>query len=95
MEYQLRDYRVKPGEIDEFIKEWKEKLYPLRVKKNFKLIGAWIVNGENRFVWILGYEGSFEKAEKDYYDSPERKAISPDPARHLENPQHFQMSSVL
>jgi hypothetical protein len=33
-------------------------------------------------VWIVSYDGpgGWEAASKAYYDSPERKAIDPDPA---------------
>ena len=50
----------------EWIKEWRTKVYRLRLKKGFKVIGAWTVVEENRFVWILGWEGpgTFEKANK-------------------------------
>ena len=41
VEYQLRDYRVKPGEMKEWIDEWRSKIYPLRLSLGFKVVGAW------------------------------------------------------
>ena len=36
-------------------------------------------------LWIIGYDGpkTWQQAEADYYGSPERKALDPDPARYL------------
>lgn len=98
MEYQLREYRVKPGEMDEWVQEWREKIYPLRIKYGFRVIGAWVDDKENRFVWILGFdtlESSFADAEKRYFDSPERKTISPDPIRHLASTSQTMIRSVI
>ena len=91
IEYMLRDYRVRPGKMDDWLEEWSNKVYPLRLKFGFKVAGAWKI-GEDRFVWILGYEGGkreFEKANEKYYNSKERKAIRPDPARHLLEIKHW------
>ena len=80
MQYQLRDYTVRPGEFDEFLREWAELIVPLRRRLGFEVIGAW--RGENRFVWVIGHE-DVASANAAYYASPERAALSPDPARHL------------
>ena len=96
-EYMLRDYKVKAGEMEDWLKEWSEKIYPLRLKMGFKVLGAWKV-GDDRFVWILshdGKKGEFEKANERYYSSKERKAIRPDPARHLAEVRHWMMEDVL
>lgn len=93
----LRDYGVKPGEMEEWLREWAEKIYPLRLKMGFRVVGAWRV-GDDRFVWILSYDGEageFEKANQRYYDSKERKEIAPDPARHLLEIRHWMMQDVL
>jgi NIPSNAP len=85
MTFQIREYAVKPGEMEEFVKEWRTQVVPLRIKSGFKVLGAWTVSGTDQFVWIVSYDGpkSWEEAEADYYGSPERKALHPDPGRHL------------
>jgi hypothetical protein len=92
---QLRIYQIKPGAMADWISEWKSQIAPLRRKFGFEVAGAWTVD-EERFVWILRYEGprSWEEAEADYYASPERKAMDPDPARHLDKTEHFLMREV-
>jgi hypothetical protein len=96
MRYQLRIYTVKRGEMADWVKEWDAKIRPLRVQKGFQVLGAWSLDGSDRFVWILGYDGpeGWDAAEKRYYASPERVALDPDPARHLEKTEKWFMSPV-
>jgi hypothetical protein len=87
MASQLRTYRVKEGEMDGFVEEWRSKVVPLRRKFGFRVDGAWTVPKERMFVWIITYDGpeGFEARDAAYYASAERKAVAPDPARHLEH----------
>ncbi len=90
---QLRDYRVLPNALAEWVKEWDEKVRPLREQHGFKVVGAWTIEAESRFVWILSWEGdvSFEDADRAYYESPERLALAPDPARHIVSSEHWML----
>lgn len=96
MTSQLREYTIKPGEMDEWIQEWRSHIVPLRVKAGFKVLGAWRVDGTDQFVWIISYDGpnEWKDADADYYTSPERKALNPDPARHLASTTQRLMSPV-
>jgi hypothetical protein len=94
---QLRIYTIREGKMDEWIKGWREGVYPLRLKQGFRIDGAWVLEGQNKFVWILTYDGPEEWQSKDaaYYASPERAALNPDPAQHIvHNETHF-ITSVL
>ena len=95
--YMLRDYRVKPGEMCEWIEEWARVVYPIRLKFGFKVLGAWRI-GDERFVWVLCHDGKkedFEKADEGYHNSKERKGAKPDPARHLVETKHWVMEDVM
>lgn len=94
--FQLRRYTVKPGEMHDWLAEWREKVKPLRAKLGFEVVGAWTAAGD-QFVWIIRYGGplSWEEADRAYYSSPERKALSPDPARHLAATDTLIMDSTL
>jgi NIPSNAP len=85
VKFQLREYTVKPGEMQEWLGEWRSKIVPLRERHGFEVLGAWTVDSTDQFIWIISYNGpkSWEDANDDYYSSPERKAMDPDPARHL------------
>jgi hypothetical protein len=98
MEYQLREYDMKPGELDSFIDEWNARIRPLRLQFGFQLVGAWSNHAEHRFIWILGWDGppgSFKAADDRYSNSPGRKAVDPNPARHIAHIREVILSSAL
>jgi len=81
MEFQLREYTIEEGRLDDFVREWRGSVLPLRVAKGFGVLGPWVARAKSRFVWILGFDGDLAAANEAYYASPERAAIEPDPAR--------------
>ena len=85
MELVLRIYTIRPGELEEWITEWRAHVLPLRRRLGFEVLGAWVSDEDNTFTWLLGYDGSegLEAANAAYYNSPERIALDPDPARHI------------
>ena len=97
MEYQLRHYRIRPGQMDAFVEAWRRAVYPLRKKFGFTFVGAWRVEGADEFVWIMGYNGfdGFAAADRRYYASDERKRLSPDPAKLIDEPMTSMLRSVL
>lgn len=97
MEYQLRRYRIQPGKLGECIDAWRAGVYPLRVGHGFHILGAWVIEDRNEFVWILGYAGpgGFAAADAAYYASAERAALDPDPAQYFEHTEEWLMTSIL
>jgi hypothetical protein len=81
--FQLREYTIEEGRLDDFVREWREAVLPLRVSMGFSVLGPWIERDASRFVWIVGYDGDVETANEAYYESDERRAMAPDPARLL------------
>ena|SRR5918992_1496919 len=97
MATQLRDYRILEGSLDEFVDEWRQHLAPLRRELGFTIPGAWTVEGESRFVWLLTHPGdwdAFEEADARYFASPQRAAIDPDPARLIEHQTSSRLAEV-
>ena len=82
---QLRMYRVVPGEVETFVREWRAHVRPLRESMGFEVLGPW-VGEDDRFVWMIGHD-DLEAADAAYYASPERAALDPDPARLLADVQ--------
>jgi hypothetical protein len=82
---QLREYTMKPGQLDRFVDVWRTGVRPLREKLGFVVEGAWTIRSEDRFVWIVSHAGpeGWEEANRAYYASPERKALDPDPASFI------------
>ena len=96
MQDQLRIYTVKSGAMEQWLDEWRRLIVPLREKAGFQIVGAWTIEAENRFVWIIRYAGpkTWEEAESSYYGSPERAAIQPNPARHLDKTETWLLTKL-
>jgi hypothetical protein len=96
MEYRLRIYEVKPGEMSAWIDEWSGLVRPLRESFGFRVLGAWASEEANTFVWLLSYDGpgGYDAADAAYYASPERAALDPDPARHLDATRQLEVTPV-
>lgn len=79
---QMRIYTIQEGQMDQWLELWRSGVKPIREKVGFRVPQAWVVAQENKFVWLLSYEGPGTFAEHDaaYFASPERKALDPDPA---------------
>ncbi len=69
MRCQIREYTIKPGEIDQWIGEWRAKIVPTRRQFGFEVLGAWTVDGTDKFICIIGYHGpkSWEEVDAAYY----------------------------
>jgi hypothetical protein len=91
--YQLRRYRVQDGRLDEFVELWHSQVAPLRRSFGFVVVGAWTLEESNEFVWVIGHD-SFQEADDRYYNSPERAAMSPNPADLLAAVSHWMMDPV-
>jgi NIPSNAP len=89
MQWELRLYRPKADEVEEFVAEWRRHVLPLRRAHGFEVLGPWLAE-DGRFVWIIGHD-DLEAADAAYYSSPERIAVDPDPARHLTERVHLRM----
>ena len=68
MARQLRMYTIKPGELESFSREWGEHILPLRLQSGFRVLGPWVIDETNQFVWILEHDGNFELADSRYYE---------------------------
>ena len=96
MPTQLRIYSINRGALQEFAAEWEKTIKPLRLKLGFSIDGAWTVEATNQFVWIMCYDGpeSWETLDQAYFQSPERHAMDPDPARHIARMEHYFIKPV-
>lgn len=96
MPIQLRIYTINRGALQDFALEWQEKIKPLREKLGFQVLGAWTVQATNQFVWLLGYEGpsDWDTQDQAYFDSDERRAMQPDPARFIARVEQYFVESV-
>ena len=94
---QLRDYRIREGDLDRFVDEWRTHLAPQRRACGFEIPAAWTIPEERRFIWLLGHPDgwqAFEAADAAYLASPERTSIDPDPARLIEEQCNARLTDV-
>ena len=94
---QLRDYRITDGALHEFVSEWRTHIVPIRRGLGFSIDGAWTVEEESRFVWMLSHPGgwdAFEDADRGYHGSPQRAALEPDPARLIQEQRNVRLTEV-
>jgi hypothetical protein len=97
MQIQLREYRIRHGQMDDWVAGWKSHIVPLREEAGFRLIGAWVDATDNRFVWLIGYSGTegFQAADDRYYASQRRGALQPDPAELIEEARQTMVEAVV
>ena len=81
MHFQLREYRIEDGRLEDFVQEWRELVLPLRLSMSFSVFGPWVEREGSRFVCVVGYDGDIRAGDEAYYASAERHAMDPDPAR--------------
>jgi hypothetical protein len=79
---QLRRYEIKPGEMDDFLVAWRG-VVPIREQYGFRVVFAYVNDEANEFVWAIAHDGDFAAAAEQYYASPEREAVSPNPVDNI------------
>ncbi|MGE5224801.1 MAG: NIPSNAP family protein [Omnitrophica WOR_2 bacterium] len=93
---QLRIYTINRGKMAEFVRLWRQGIAPIREKIGFRIVGAWVIKETNQFAWLLNYDGPEEWAVKDreYFDSPERRELKPDPAQWIARTEQYFVDPV-
>ena len=94
---ELRDYRIVEGSLEQWVEEWRSQIAPIRRQLGFSIDRAWTVEDGSRFVWLLSHPGdweAFEAADQDYYTSPQRTRLDPDPARLIEQQTVSRLTEV-
>lgn len=94
---QLRDYRIADKALDQFVDEWRTHLVPIRQGLGFTIDGAWTIEEDRRFVWLLSHPGdwdAFQGADREYHASPQRAALDPDPGRLIEEQRNVRLTEV-
>jgi hypothetical protein len=97
VDIQLRDYRIREGQMDAWIARWKAGVVPLREEAGFRVVGSWVDREHDRFVWLIAYSGvdGFEAANERYYASPKRTSLHPEPSELIEEASLTMVEAVL
>jgi NIPSNAP protein len=59
---QIRIYTINKGEMDNFLKHFREDIVALHEKIGIPIVGTWVNRAQNEFIWIRNYK---DKAELD------------------------------
>ncbi len=63
MFYELRQYEIRPGKMEEWVRLFEEEIMPFQISKGMVITGAFV--GENDpsiFVWLRRFENEEERA---------------------------------
>ena len=81
MQFQLREYAIVDGGLDDFVAERASTCFPCGCRWASACSGPWVDRETSRFVWLLGFDGDGRAADDAYHAARERQALDPDPAR--------------
>ena len=72
MLFELRQYRMRPGQRDNWVRFMEEQIIPFQTSKGMEIVGSWVgVEEEDLFVWIRRFasEAERERLYKEVYES--------------------------
>jgi len=64
MQAQIRIYTINKGELDNFIKHFKEETKPIHDKVGWPVVASWVHRPQNEFIWIRTYEDAADLEAK-------------------------------
>ena len=68
MFFELRQYRMRPGQRDNWVRFVEEEIIPFQVSKGMVIVGSWVgQEEEDLYVWIRRFESEAER--KRLYDA--------------------------
>ena len=53
---QIRIYTINKGEMDNFLKHFKEDIIALHQKIGVPIVGTWVNRPQNEFIWVRTYK---------------------------------------
>ncbi len=74
--FELRQYRTRPGQRENWVKYMEEVIIPFQTKKGMNILGSWVGEEEDDlFVWVRRFasEQDRERLYRDVYESDEWK----------------------
>ncbi|HLG74635.1 MAG TPA: NIPSNAP family protein [Chloroflexota bacterium] len=65
MPAQLRIYTINKGEMDAFLKHFKEEVAATHEKIGYPILSTYVNRPQNEFVWIRGYKDEADRDAKN------------------------------
>ena len=91
--FELRQYKVKPGMMDAWVKIMEEEIIPFQVSKGMVIAGSYRHETEDTYIWIRRFESEAQREQqyKDVYESDWWKTnIAPKAGEMLVRPHNIQ-----
>src|SRR3954447_10820057 len=70
---QIRIYTINKGEMDSFLKHFKDEIMVLHQKIGVPIVGTWVNRPQNEFIWVRNYK---DKAELEAKTEEFRAAVA-------------------
>jgi len=64
LQAQVRIYTINRGEMDNFVKHFKEQTKPIHDKIGWPVVATWINKPQNEFIWIRTHEDAADLEAK-------------------------------
>ena len=61
---QIRIYTINKGEMDNFLKHFKDDIIGLHEKIGVPIVGTWVNRPQNEFIWVRSYKDKAELEAK-------------------------------
>ena len=71
---QIRIYTVNKGQMDAFLKHFKEEVMVVHAKIGLPIIGTWVNRPQNEFIWVRTYKDKADLEAKGKAFQAEIKA---------------------
>ncbi len=87
--YELRQYPVLPGKMDEWVKVMEEEIIPFQVSKGMVICGSFRSEDDKTYVWLRRFESEAQREElyKAVYETDYWKnEMSPRVPNYLDRP---------
>ena len=83
MPSQLRIYKIKPGQMENWLRFFREKVVPLHRKFGIPARIAWTNMESSEFIWVRDFSDkeSIEEQERRYVSSEERSRVIGDQSK--------------
>jgi hypothetical protein len=72
MLFELRQYRTRPGQRENWVKFADEEIIPFQTSRGMQIVGSWVGEGDSdEFIWIRRFESEAERERlyKEVYES--------------------------
>ncbi len=61
---QIRIYTINKGQMDAFLKHFKEEVMVVHEKIGLAIIGTWVNRPQNEFIWVRTYKDEADREAK-------------------------------